>query len=37
VSLNPLRDTLEDFFVRRVAEIGEGARASGRQGTHAGD
>ena len=30
VSLNPLRDTLEDFFVRRVAEIGEGARA-GRQ------
>src|SRR5688500_3508272 len=29
VSLNPLRDTLEDFFVRRVAEIGEGARPSG--------
>ena len=27
VSLNPVRDTLEDFFVRRVAEIGEGARA----------
>jgi ABC-2 type transport system ATP-binding protein len=27
VSLNPLRDTLEDFFVRRVAEMGEGARA----------
>jgi ABC-2 type transport system ATP-binding protein len=27
VSLNPIRDTLEDFFVRRVAEIGEGARA----------
>ena len=26
VSLNPLRDTLEDFFVRRVAEMGEGAR-----------
>ncbi|MGH9310027.1 MAG: ABC transporter ATP-binding protein [Vicinamibacterales bacterium] len=26
VSLNPVRDTLEDFFVRRVAEIGEGAR-----------
>jgi ABC-2 type transport system ATP-binding protein len=26
VSLNPLRDTLEDFFVRRVAEAG--ARAS---------
>jgi ABC-2 type transport system ATP-binding protein len=27
VSLNPIRDTLEDFFVRRVAEMGEGARA----------
>ena len=27
VSLNPLRDTLEDFFVRRVAETGDGARA----------
>jgi ABC-2 type transport system ATP-binding protein len=27
VSLNPLRDTLEDFFVRRVAETGGGARA----------
>jgi ABC-2 type transport system ATP-binding protein len=26
VSLNPVRDTLEDFFVQRVAEIGEGAR-----------
>ena len=26
VSLNPIRDTLEDFFVRRVAEIGDGAR-----------
>jgi ABC-2 type transport system ATP-binding protein len=37
VSLNPIRDTLEDFFVRRVAEMGDGARAprvSG--GTHAG-
>jgi ABC-2 type transport system ATP-binding protein len=29
VSLNPIRDTLEDFFVQRVAAIGEGARASG--------
>jgi ABC-2 type transport system ATP-binding protein len=29
VSLNPIRDTLEDFFVRRVAEMGEGARARG--------
>jgi ABC-2 type transport system ATP-binding protein len=27
VSLNPLRETLEDIFVRRVAEIGDGARA----------
>ena len=26
VSLNPVRDTLEDFFVRRVAEMGDGAR-----------
>ena len=26
VSLNPLRETLEDVFVRRVAEMGEGAR-----------
>jgi ABC-2 type transport system ATP-binding protein len=27
VSLNPVRETLEDVFVRRVAEMGEGARA----------
>ena len=26
VSLNPLRETLEDFFVRRVAQAGAGAR-----------
>jgi ABC-2 type transport system ATP-binding protein len=26
VSLNPVRDTLEDFFVRRVQEVGDGAR-----------
>lgn len=26
VSLNPIRDTLEDFFVRQVAEAGDGAR-----------
>jgi ABC-2 type transport system ATP-binding protein len=26
VSLNPMRDTLEDFFVRRVADVGSGAR-----------
>ena len=28
VSLHPLRETLEDVFVRRVAEMGEGARPS---------
>lgn len=28
VSLNPLRETLEDFFVRRVAQMGEGARGA---------
>src|SRR4051794_30098492 len=28
VSLNPMRDTLEDFFMERVAEMGAGARAS---------
>ncbi len=27
VSLNPMRDTLEDFFLQRVAEMGAGARA----------
>jgi ABC-2 type transport system ATP-binding protein len=29
VSLNPLQDTLEDFFVQRVAETGAGARQPG--------
>jgi ABC-2 type transport system ATP-binding protein len=28
VSLNPLRETLEDVFVRRVAAVGDGARPS---------
>jgi hypothetical protein len=28
VSLNPIRDTLEDFFVRRVAEVGTGTRTA---------
>ncbi len=28
VSLNPLRDTLEDFFMKHVAEVGTGARAA---------
>ncbi len=27
VSLTPVRETLEDVFVRRVAEMGEGARS----------
>ncbi len=30
VSLNPLRETLEDFFVRRVAQVGDGARGAAR-------
>src|SRR5688572_11840011 len=36
VSLNPVRESLEDFFVRRVAEVGEGARAAGKAGPDAG-
>jgi ABC-2 type transport system ATP-binding protein len=32
VSLNPIRDTLEDFFVRRVTEVGEGARREEKPG-----
>ena len=36
VSLNPLRDTLEDFFVQRIAEVGAGARAGSLEGGHAG-
>jgi hypothetical protein len=28
VSINPIRDTLEDFFVRRVAQVGDGARGA---------
>ena len=31
VSLNPLRVTLEDFFVQRVREVGAGARAAGEE------
>ena len=31
VSLNPVRETLEEFFVRRVAEMGVGARALRQQ------
>jgi ABC-2 type transport system ATP-binding protein len=30
VSLNPVRETLEDVFVRRVAEMGDGAREGAR-------
>jgi hypothetical protein len=26
VALNPIRETLEDLFVRRVAAVGDGAR-----------
>jgi hypothetical protein len=26
VSINPVRETLEEVFVRRVAEVGSGAR-----------
>ena len=31
VSLNPVRDTLEDFFVRRVADAGSGVRQPGKE------
>jgi len=31
VSLNPVRETLEDVFVRRVAEMGDGAREGARK------
>jgi ABC-2 type transport system ATP-binding protein len=36
VSLNPMRDTLEDFFMKRVAEMGTGARAAVGEESHAG-
>ena len=36
VSLNPLRETLEDFFVQRIAAVGAGARAEAAGGGHAG-
>ena len=35
VALNPIRETLEDLFVRRVSEMGEGARAATRPGSAA--
>ncbi len=35
VSLNPLHDTLEDYFLQRVAEAGDGARAP-EEGSRAG-
>jgi ABC-2 type transport system ATP-binding protein len=35
VSLNPLHETLEDFFLKRVAEAGGGARTAD-EGSHAG-
>jgi ABC-2 type transport system ATP-binding protein len=31
VSLNPVRETLEDFFVQRVAEAGAGARETAKE------
>ena len=36
VSLNPVRGTLEDFFMKRVAEMGAGARASLAEESNAG-
>lgn len=36
VSLNPVRGTLEDFFMKRVAEMGAGARAPLAEESHAG-
>ena len=35
ISLNPLRDTLEDFFMKRVAEMGAGARTPHVEEVHA--
>ncbi len=35
VSLNPVRETLEDFFVRRISEAGEGARTESVEEQHA--
>jgi ABC-2 type transport system ATP-binding protein len=35
ISLNPMRDTLEDFFMQRVAEAGSRARQA-EEGSHAG-
>jgi len=37
VSLNPMRDTLEDFFMKRVAEMGAGARSPVGEASHARD
>jgi ABC-2 type transport system ATP-binding protein len=36
VSLNPMRDTLEDFFMKHVAEMGAGARAAHEEELRAG-
>ena len=35
VSVNPVRETLEDFFMQRIAEAGQGARAETPPTTHA--
>lgn len=37
ISLNPIRDTLEDFFMKRVAEVGSGARAPLAEAARASD
>ena len=36
VSMNPLRETLEEFFVQRIGEAGAGSRADGPEEQHAG-
>lgn len=36
ISLNPLRETLEDFFVQRIAEAGAGSRGDAVVDGHAG-
>ena len=35
VSVNPVRETLEDFFMQRIAEAGQGARAEAPVSPHA--
>ncbi|MBA2304316.1 MAG: ABC transporter ATP-binding protein [Acidobacteria bacterium] len=35
VSMNPVRETLEDFFIQRITEAGTGARGAMAEGEHA--